>query len=248
LGLHTGGADEGRPASDWLEEIVLGQSGPDVYDRLVAGTQKWTSPEIKLAFQTFGVILGSGDSNVYGGKSQALAASFKTAGDPLFTTPPKCYMYNQPPSVTAFFTGDNPTVLPLTDFNFFALPDITGQFAGSHVVSGAAFSMFHDTPQARRLIQYLTTADAQVIWVKQGGKLAPNKLTPPNAYPDPISMEMAQILGNSQTVRYDATDLMPASMTYAARKALLAFVSNQNNLDKILAGLDKVQQTAYKTS
>jgi hypothetical protein len=37
-------------------------------------------------------------------------------------------------------------------------------------------------------------------------------------------------------------------MRSAAWKALLDFVSNQNNLDKILAGLDKVQQTAYKTS
>jgi alpha-glucoside transport system substrate-binding protein len=248
LGLHTGGADEGWPASDWLEEIVLGQSGPDVYDKWVAGTQKWTSPEITLAFETFGAILGSGDGDVYGGKSQALSASFKTAGDPLFTTPPKCYMYNQPPSVTGFFTADNPTVLPITDFNFFALPDVTAQFAGAHVVAGDGFSMFHDTPQARRLIQFLTTADAQVIWVKQGGKLSPNRLTPQNAYPDQISMEMAQILGNSQTVRYDATTLMPSSMTYAARKALLQYVTDQNNLDKILAGLDKVQQTAYKTS
>src|SRR5712692_10126124 len=88
LGLHSGGADEGWPASDWLEEIVLGQSGPGVYDKWVAGTQKWSSPEITLAFETFAAILGSGDGDVYGGKSQALSTSFKTAGDPLFTNPP----------------------------------------------------------------------------------------------------------------------------------------------------------------
>jgi alpha-glucoside transport system substrate-binding protein len=245
IGLHSGGADDGWPASDWLKEIVLSQSGPDVYDKWVAGTQTWTSPEIKSAFQTFGTILGPSDSNVYGGKNQILSASFKTAGDPLFTNPPKCYMHNQASFITSFFTADNPTLQPVTDYNFFALPDINSQYAGAHVVAGDAFSMFHDTPQARKLIQYLTTADAQVIWVKRGGKLSPNKQTPLDAYPDQLSRESAQILVNTQIGRYDATDNMPADMRSAAWKALLDFVSNQGNLDKILANLDKVQKTAY---
>jgi alpha-glucoside transport system substrate-binding protein len=243
MGLHSAGTDDGWPAGDWLKEIVLSQSGPDVYDRWVAGTLKWTSPEIKLAFETFGAILGPGDTNIYGGKGQALSGSFKTAGDPLFTNPPKCYMQNQ----VSFMTM-NSTLLPVTDFNFFPLPDINGRFAGAHVVVGDALSMFHDTPQARKLIQYLTTSDAQVIWVKRGGKLSPNAKTPLDAYPDPLSRERAQILVNTQVARYDATDSMPGAMKFAAWKALLSFVSNQNNLDKILAGLDKVQQTAYRSS
>jgi alpha-glucoside transport system substrate-binding protein len=243
MGLHSAGVDDGWPAGDWLKEIVLSQSGPDVYDRWVAGTQKWTSPEIKLAFQTFGTILGPADSNIYGGKSLALSASYKTAGDPMFTNPPKCYLQNQVSLATS-----NPVLQATTDFNFFPLPDINGKFAGSHVVSGDAWSMFHDTPQARKLIQYLTTSDAQVIWVKRGGKLSPNTKTPLDAYADPLSRESAQILINTQIARHDATDSMPPVMRAAAWKALLDFVSNQNNLDKILAGLDKVQQTAYKAS
>jgi alpha-glucoside transport system substrate-binding protein len=248
MGLHSGGADDGWPASDWLKEIVLSQSGPDVYDKWVAGTQKWTSPEITQAFETFGQILGTNDSNVYGGKNQILSASFKTIGDGLFSNPPKCYMHNQASFITSFFTADNPALQPVTDFNFFALPDINSQFAGAHVVAGDAWSMFHDTPQARKLIQYLTTADAQVIWVKRGGKLSPNKQTPLTAYGDQLSMESAQILVNTQIGRYDATDLMPADMKSAAWKALLDYVTNQNNLDKILANLDKVQATAYAAS
>jgi alpha-glucoside transport system substrate-binding protein len=246
VGLHSGGADDGWPASDWLKEIVLSQSGPDVYDKWVAGTQKWTSPEIKLAWQTFGQILGAGDGNVYGGSKQALAASFKTIGDGLFSTPPKCYMHNQASFITSFFTADIPSLKPVDDFNFFPLPDISSQFAGAHVVAGDAFSMFHDTPQARKLIQYLTTAEAQAIWVKRGGKLSANKQTPVSDYPDKISQEIAQVLVNTKIGRYDATDDMPADMRSAAWKALLDYVSNQNNLTSLLANLDKVQKTAYK--
>jgi alpha-glucoside transport system substrate-binding protein len=245
VGLKSGGSDDGWPGSDWIKEIVLSQSGPTVYDAWVAGKQKWTSPEIRSAFTTWGTVLGPGDSNVYGGSSQAISASFKTAGDPLFTSPPKCYMHNQATFIPSFFTADNPGIQPVTDFNFFPLPDLNPQYAGAHVVAGDAWSMFHDTPQARKLIQYLTTAQAQQIWVALGGKLSPNKQTPLTAYPDQLSKESAQILVNTKIGRYDATDNMPSDMRTAAWQAVLKFVQNQNNLDSILQNLDKVQTTAY---
>lgn len=248
MGMHSGGADDGWPGSDWLKEIVLSQSGPDVYDKWVAGTQKWSSPEIKQAFTTFGTILGPNDSNVFGGAKQIASDSFKTAGDGLFSSPPKCYMHNQATFIPSFFTADNPSLQPGTDFNFFALPDINTQYAGAHVVAGDAWSMFHDTPQARKLIQYLTTADAQAIWVKAGGKLSPNKQTPISDYPDKLSQEEAQILTSTKIGRYDATDNMPSDMRTAAWQAILAFIQNQGQLDSILANLDKVQQTAYAST
>ena len=245
IGLKSGGADDGWPGSDWLKEIVLSQSGPDVYDKWVAGTQKWTSPEIKAAWQAWGKVLGPGDANVYGGPTQITASSFKTAGDGLFSSPPKCYMHNQASFITSFFTADTPSLQPVTDFNFFALPDVVPTYAGAHVVAGDAWSMFHDTPQAEKLIKYLTTADAQTIWVRKGGKLSPNKQTPLSAYPDELSKESAQILVNTNIGRYDATDQMPTDMRNAAWKAILTFAQDQSQLDSLLAGLDKVQQTAY---
>ncbi len=243
--LESGSAS-GWPASDWLKEIVLSQSGPDVYDKWVAGTQKWTSPEITNAFKTWGSILGSNDSNVYGGKQFMLATNFGDVGTPMFQSPPKCYMLNQASFITTFFTSANPSLQAGTDFNFFPLPDVSTQFSGAHVVAGDSFSMFKDTPQARKLMQYLTTAEAQTIWVKRGGKISPNKQTSLDAYPDTLSKETAQILVNTNIAKYDATDNMPADMRAAAWKALLDFVTNQNNLSSILTNLDKVQATAYK--
>lgn len=239
------GAASGWPASDWLKEIVLSQAGPDVYDKWVAGTQKWTSPEIKQAWQTFGQILGPNDSNTYGGKQYILATNFGDVGNPMFQNPPKCYMLNQASFITTFFTSANPSLQAGTDFNFFPIPDINSQFTGAHVVAGDSFSMFKDTPQARKLIQYLTTAQAQDIWVKRGGKLAVNKDVALTDYPDVLSKESAQIIVNTQIAKYDATDNMPADMRTAAWKGLLDFIGDQNKLDSILANLDKVQATAY---
>ncbi|HSP08295.1 MAG TPA: ABC transporter substrate-binding protein [Candidatus Dormibacteraeota bacterium] len=241
------GAATGWMASDWLKEIVLSQAGPDVYDKWVAGTQKWSSPEIKQAFETFGQVLGPNGGNVYGGPKYILATNFGDVGTPMFQSPPKCYMLNQASFITTFFTSASPTLQAGTDFNFFPMPDITSQFAGAHVVAGDAWSMFKDTPQARQLIKYLTTADAQAIWVKAGGKLAVNKDVPLSDYPDPLSKESAQIVVTTAIAKYDATDNMPADMKSAAWADLVKFIQNQGQLDSLLADLDKVQAAAYKT-
>jgi len=50
LGLGSGAAS-GWPGTDWIEDIVLRQAGPQVYNDWWAGKVKWTSPEIKAAFQ-----------------------------------------------------------------------------------------------------------------------------------------------------------------------------------------------------
>ncbi|HEV1991748.1 MAG TPA: ABC transporter substrate-binding protein, partial [Candidatus Dormibacteraeota bacterium] len=214
IGLESGAAS-GWPGSDWVKEIVLSQAGPTVYDNWWQGKQKWTSPEIKAAWQTWGTILGPNDSNVYGGAKSMAATSFTDAGTPMFQTPPKCYMHNQASFITSFFKSANPSVVAGTDYNFFPLPDITSSFAGAHVVAGDAWSMFHDTPQARKMIQYLTTPAAQEIWVKRGGKISPNSKVSLDSYPDQLSKSTAQILVATKIGKYDAGDLMPADMKNA---------------------------------
>ncbi len=241
------GAATGWMASDWLKEIVLSQAGPDVYDKWVAGTQKWSSPEIKQAWQTFGQMLGPNDSNVYGGASYIVATNFGDVGTPMFQSPPKCFMLNQASFITTFFTSANPSLQPVTDFNFFPLPDINSQYTGARVVSADAWSMFRDTPQARQLMQYLITADAEAIWVKRGGKLAVNNKVPLSDYPDKLSQQLAQAVTSAKIVKYDATDNMPSDMRAAAWADLVKFIQNQNQLDSLLAHLDSVQASAYKS-
>jgi alpha-glucoside transport system substrate-binding protein len=239
------GAASGWPGSDWVKEIVLSQSGPTVYDNWWQGKVKWTSPEIKNAWQTWGQILGGNDSNVYGGAKNMTATNFADGGTPMFQSPPKCYMHNQASFITSFFQSANASLQPVTDFNFFPLPDINPTYAGAHVVAGDAWSMFHDTPQARQMIKYLTTAAAQAIWVKRGGKISPNNQVTLDSYPDALSKSTAQILVATKIAKYDAGDLMPADMKNAYWAAVLQFAQDQSKLNSILANLDAIQAKAY---
>jgi alpha-glucoside transport system substrate-binding protein len=246
IGLESGAAS-GWPGSDWIKEIVLTQSGPAVYDNWVNGKLQWSSPEIKQAFQTWGSqVLGSNASNVYGGKQSMLSTAFGDAAQPMFQSPPKCYMHNQASFITSFFNDYSTAPKAGTDYNFFDLPPVSSQNQGAHVVAGDLFGMLKDTPQARALMKYLTTPKAQAIWVKRGGAISPSPKVPLSDYPDAISKSVAKSIVSAKTVRFDAGDLMPAAMQAEYWKDVLDYVNNPSQLDSILARADKVQADAYK--
>ncbi len=246
IGLESGAAS-GWPGSDWVKEIVLSQSGPGVYDTWWQGKTKWSSSEIKNAWTTWGKVLGSGDANVWGGKNFMVSTNFGDAGNPMFDSPPKCFMHNQGSFITDFFVKAKPSLKPGEDFSFFPLPDVNSKYAGSHVVAGDSMSIFKDTPQSRSIMKYLTTAEAQDIWVKRGGKVAINNKVANSDYPDPISQLIAKTITSAKITKYDAGDLMPADMKNAYWSAVLSFVQDQSKLDSILQNLDNVQKSAYTT-
>jgi alpha-glucoside transport system substrate-binding protein len=239
VGLESGAAS-GWPGTDWIEDIVLRTAGPEKYDQWWAGKLKWSSPEIKAAFQQFGKVV----ADAYGGTNTVLTTNFEKGGDPLFKSPPGCEFHHQASFITGL--GAFKAAKAGTDYNFFPFPDIDPKYTGAIEGAGDLFGMFHDTPEAKSLIKYLVTAPAQDIWVKAGGALSANK----NAtdYPDDIAKRSAALLTDAKIFAFDASDLMPTAMNNAFWKAILDYTKDPSKLDSILSDLDKVQVDAYKTS
>lgn len=236
IGLESGAAS-GWPGTDWIEDIVLRQSGPDVYDAWVAGTHKWTSPEIKSAFEAFGTAVAAS----YGGKDAILTTNFGDGGNQLFTDPPGCLFHHQASFITDFFKNQGGAVEG--EYDFFGMPDMNPSFSGALTGAGDLFGMFNDTPQARALMAYLVTPEAQAIWVERGGALSANsKVT---SYPDEISKRSAELLAGAGVFRFDGSDLMPVAMNDSFWKGILDYVNDPSQLDSILANLDEVQTSAY---
>ncbi len=236
LGVESGAAS-GWPGTDWIEDFVLRQAGPDVYNQWWQGKVKWSDPTIKTAFQSFGQIVAQS----YGGATAVNATNFANAGDPLFKTPPGCLFLHQASFITGL--GGFLKAKSGTDYNFFPFPDINTQFTGAVEGAGDLFGMFHNTPAAASLMAYLVTAPAQDIWVKLGGAISANK----NAvdYPDDISKRSAALLANAKTFVFDASDLMPTAMNNEFWADIVKYVQHPDQLDAILADLDKTQADAY---
>ncbi len=236
VGLESGAAS-GWPGTDFIEDIVLRTAGPDVYKQWYQGKVKWSDPKIKAAWQMYGDVL----KNSYGGPDYILGTNFGNGGDELFSNPPGCLFHHQASFITGF--SKFKTGATGTDYDFFPFPDIDAQYAGALEGAGDLFGMFHDTPAARSLMQYLVTPEAQSIWVARGGALSPNKLVV--NYPDDISRRSGELLANAKSFVFDASDNMPTAMNAEFWKQILVFVQDQSKLDSILADLDKVQASAY---
>ena len=152
LGLESGAAS-GWPGTDWLEDIVLRQAGPEMYDQWCQGKVRWTSPEIKRGLADVGHDRRNDRDGLRRHGRRCWRPNFGDGGNPLFHEPAQgCYLHHQGSFITDFFTQANPNLKPVEDYNFFPFPDIDPQYAGSLEVAGDLFGMFKDTPQARALI------------------------------------------------------------------------------------------------
>ena len=223
---------------------MLRQAGLDAYNAWWQGELAWTSPEITQAFETWGEIVAN-ENMVYGGPVNALTTNFGNVGDGLFTDPPNCVFAHQASFISDFFTENSPGVEPGTDFSFFGFPSFTEGAPQSTVIAGDLFGMFNDTPQARALIRYLVTPEAQAIWVGRGGAISPNQNVSLDAYPNDLARKTAERLTEAEVVAFDASDLMPEAVNNAFWQAVLEYVQSPGDLGRILEDLDAVRSDAY---
>ena len=243
MGLASGAAS-GWPASDWIDQIYLSTNGPDMVDKWVAHKIPWTDPTIKSAFQMFGQI-ADGSHYINGAPASILATAFQDASYLPYDSPPKAYMYYLGDFTAGFITAQFPSLQAGTDFNFFAFPTINPTYAGA--VTGGADMIFamKDNNGTRQFMQYMSTAEAQTIWIKQGGASSVNKSVPLSAYPNPVQLNAAKQLAGATFFRSSPDDLMPVAMESAYWKGTLAYIANPGQLDSILSGLETTATQVY---
>jgi alpha-glucoside transport system substrate-binding protein len=244
MGVESGAAS-GWPATDWVAEILVNQSGPDTYDKWVAHQIPWTDASVKNAFQYFGQI-AHGNHYINGAPQSILATGFEPASYGPFKSPPDSYMYYLGDFAQGFITKQFKSLQPQTDFNFFPFPTISDQNKGAITVGADVVVAMKDNDSVHQLVKYLATADAQTIWVKRGGFTAVNKNVPVSDYPDPVAQASVQMLTGAPIVKYGAGDLMPSQVQAAFWKGMLTYIQDQGQLDSVLSTIESTAATAYK--
>ncbi len=244
LGMESG-RSSGWPGTDWLEDIILRQEGPEFYDKWVNHEVSWTDPRIKQAWETFGSIFQNSDYAL-GGNDGIVSLSWNEAPNYLFTNPPKAYMYKQGTFVQSYIQKNNPNLVSGTDYSIFALPPINkDKFGITLMGAGDIFFGFNDKPGVRELLKYIASEKAQTIIAETGQGLAVNKNVPSDIYPDPNNAEAAKILKESSNFRFDGSDLMPASVGAGSFwKGMMDYFSGKD-LDTILESIEASAQEAY---
>jgi alpha-glucoside transport system substrate-binding protein len=244
IGLESGAAS-GWPGTDWIEDIMLRTAGPQVYDQWVNHEIPWSDAAVKNAWETWGTIVAD-PAMVWGGSQGVLATNFGESPFPMFEEEPGCYLHRQASFITGFIQEQYPELVPGEDFNFFEFPPIDPAQGKPLLVAGDLFGMFNDTPEARELMNYLVTAEAQSIWAARGGFLSANKMVAPDVYPDQLTQQIGEMLTTSTSVRFDGSDLMPEAVNNSFWSGILDYVSEPANLDAVLERVESAAADAYQ--
>lgn len=211
-------AASGWPGTDWIEDLVLRQSGPEVYDSWIAGDVKFTDPEIKDAFDAVGTILldpeyvNAGFGDVKSINSTAFADVAAKVADGT------CALTHQASFLSANFLdvqtadGETPTVAPDGDVYAFLLPGMTeGEL---QVEGGGEFvAAFNDDEATVKVLEFMASPEFADARVELGGVISANKNADPTLASSEFLQEAMTVLQDDTTVfRFDASDLMPSTV------------------------------------
>lgn len=210
-GFGSGDAT-GWPGTDWIEDLVLRQSGPDVYDQWVTNEIAFTDPQIKDAFDAVGTILLD-PQLVNAGFGDVLSINSTEFGDPAAAlVSGECALHHQASFFDGFISDAGGTVAPDGDVWAFVLP---GLEAGANAVTGGGeiVGAFSDDPDTVAFLEYLSSPEWANARVELGGVISANKGLDPSLASSGILEQAIEILQNpATTFRFDASDLMPGAV------------------------------------
>jgi alpha-glucoside transport system substrate-binding protein len=234
IGIESQAAT-GWPATDWTEEMMLRTTSLENYDAWVRGELPFSSPEVKNAIETWSEIWLNPDY-VLGGTNAIVSTYFGDSPAPMFEDPPQCWMHKQGNFITGFFPEGSQAGV---DYDFFYLPPVDEQYGKPFLVAGDIFSMFVDRPEVRAVMEYLTTPQSASGWLQNGGALAAHQTATPEMYGVDLERGIAELVAQSTSFRFDASDLMPAEVGSGSFwTGMTDYVSGAADLDTVLTEVD----------
>jgi alpha-glucoside transport system substrate-binding protein len=127
----------------------------------------------------------------------------------MFDDPPSCWFHKQAGWIPDFWPEGTEAGV---DSSFFYLPPIDEEYGKPVLGGGDVFAAFSDRPEVLAVMEYLASADSAKGWIEAGGFISPNRTVPADWYGSYVDRAQAEILQGATTLRFDASDLMPAEV------------------------------------
>ena len=208
-------AATGWPGTDWVEDVVLRQAGPEVYDQWVANEVPFTDPQIASAFDEVGKILKNPDyvNAGFGGTDTIVTTPFGDAASALVSG--DCKLHHQASFFDGFITDAGGTVAEDGDIWAFLTPAFGDSSAEGAVVTGGGeiVGAFSDDEATQKVQTYLSSPEWANSRVSLGGVISANTgLDPENASSEILKEAISILQDPTTTFRFDASDLMPSGV------------------------------------
>jgi len=234
IGIESDSAT-GWVATDWVENILIRTVSPAIYDQWIVGKVHFSSPEVKRAIETMSDIWFN-ENYVYGGREAILAIHFSEAAAPMFNDPPGCWLHLQGPWITLYFPDG---LEPGVDYDFFTLPPIDEKYGIPVIVYGNIMAMFNDRPEVRALMEYFSSGESMEVLVRNGAFISPHQNSNLDWYANDIERRVAETVLDADTVRFDASDMMPPEVGAVSFWAGMTDYVAGEDLNNVLEMIDQ---------
>ena len=231
-GIASGEAT-GWPATDWLEDVLLREAGPDVYDQWVTNEVPFNDDQVVAALDRVGNILKNPEyvNGGFGDVKSIATTTFQDGGLPILDG--ECGLHRQ----ASFYAANWPegtTVAEDGDVFAFYLPTVSDEF-GKPVLGGGEFvAAFSDAPAVQAFQTYLssdTWANEKAKATPGGGWVSANTGLDVNNLASPIDQLSAETLQDPEAVfRFDGSDMMPGAVGAGSFwKEMTAWIANDKS-------------------
>jgi alpha-glucoside transport system substrate-binding protein len=237
MGLESGDAT-GWTGSDFIQDILLVQQGPDYVLGLIDGSIPYDDAGVVQAYETYGK-WAKDPAYTVGGAQGTLSTPFLDAIYKPFADPAEAMMVKQSGFAGGEIAKQFPGLVYGTDYDFFVVPSAQGLQGGVEPMMA-----FNDTPAVRALVAYLSSAEGGAAWAAAGFDLSPNKNGEGN-YTDPSLIKKAEAFYATQGFTPDIGDSIPGGFGSAEWTAIVDFL-NDGDLTTALAQAATVQAEATK--
>jgi DNA-binding SARP family transcriptional activator/ABC-type glycerol-3-phosphate transport system substrate-binding protein/energy-coupling factor transporter ATP-binding protein EcfA2 len=239
------GPASGWPGTDWVEDILLHEHGPEVYDGWVRGDVPFSDPRVRDAFEHLGELFFT-SGYVNGGAVTAIETSYADAPAALLSNPPGCWLHHQASFLPNFIADPS----EVGRVSAFPTPSIDDAYANG-LLTGADFAVVYtDRPEVRALMRWLASPDfGTEMAARLPGYFPANRRFNTDIYHNDWRETIAAIRSRSvesDSVRFDASDLMPEEIGSGGFTdgMIQYFLEGLDSLDTILADLDAIAAQA----
>ncbi len=214
---------DGWVLTDWFENAYLRIGGPEKYDQLAKHQIPWTDPSVVQTLQLLADYWRT-PKFVQGGPKGAVQVTF---------TQSIADVFGENSNTAMLFEGDFvaseikelDTVQVGHGAKFFDWPAINGS-KPAVVTAGDQAVAFKDTPEATALMAFIASPAAAAIMAGGGGFISANRTLDTSAYPDDTTRALAELVVDTQTLRFDLSDLTPQSFGGGSNAHLWVLLQN----------------------
>jgi len=237
MGMESSAAT-GWVATDWLENNVLIEAGPETYDKWVNHEIPFNDPSVVAGAQQFESLVLT-DGNVFGGRKQSVSTAFSTSANPMFNSPPRCFLHRQGNFITQ--SGFFPKNIVADIDNQVGVFQYPGKTAEEKPMLGGGdlAAVFNGKDDDTKQVMAFLTGPEFEGWSESAGFLSPRKDFEATNYKSKLTQQIAELGSNATVFRFDGSDQMPGAVGSGSFwKGMVAWVSGGKDLNTALKEIE----------